>query len=145
MLNTMSAHFFGRHFLDSLTAGMKGGAACFGGHTCSARRWDVALATALGRELGVPMRICNLAYAETREACDRGWEGRDLALGDAARAGACKHQDRGGSGARETGGRNAQSPADACARQAVNVVATAGLDGPAAADKKWHKMESLLD
>src|SRR5882724_3377414 len=38
---------------------------------------DVGLATALGRELGVPMRICNLAYAEMREACNRGWEGRD--------------------------------------------------------------------
>jgi 3-hydroxyisobutyrate dehydrogenase-like beta-hydroxyacid dehydrogenase len=38
---------------------------------------DVALATALGRELGVPMRMCNLAYAEMREACNRGWEGRD--------------------------------------------------------------------
>ncbi len=38
---------------------------------------DVKLATDLGRELGVPMRICNLAYAEMREACNRGWEGRD--------------------------------------------------------------------
>jgi 3-hydroxyisobutyrate dehydrogenase len=38
---------------------------------------DVALATALGRELGVPMRICNLAYAEMTEACNRGWEARD--------------------------------------------------------------------
>jgi 3-hydroxyisobutyrate dehydrogenase-like beta-hydroxyacid dehydrogenase len=38
---------------------------------------DVALATALGRELGVPMRICNLTYAEMTEACNRGWEGRD--------------------------------------------------------------------
>jgi 3-hydroxyisobutyrate dehydrogenase-like beta-hydroxyacid dehydrogenase len=38
---------------------------------------DVALATSLGRELGVPMRICNLAYAEMVEACNRGWEGRD--------------------------------------------------------------------
>ena len=38
---------------------------------------DVALATSLGRELGVPMRICNLAYAEMIEACNRGWEGRD--------------------------------------------------------------------
>ena len=28
---------------------------------------DVALATALGRELGVPMRICNLTYAEMPE------------------------------------------------------------------------------
>jgi len=33
--------------------------------------------SALGRELGVPMRICNLAYAEMTEACNRGWEGRD--------------------------------------------------------------------
>src|SRR5271154_3299660 len=38
---------------------------------------DVKLATELGRELGVPMRICNLAYSEMREACNRGWEGRD--------------------------------------------------------------------
>jgi 3-hydroxyisobutyrate dehydrogenase-like beta-hydroxyacid dehydrogenase len=38
---------------------------------------DVKLATALGRELGVPMRMCNLAHAEMTEACNRGWEGRD--------------------------------------------------------------------
>jgi 3-hydroxyisobutyrate dehydrogenase-like beta-hydroxyacid dehydrogenase len=38
---------------------------------------DVALATALGRELGVPMRLCNLTHAEMVEACNRGWEGRD--------------------------------------------------------------------
>src|SRR6267154_5424560 len=38
---------------------------------------DVKLATELGRELGVPLRMCNLAYAEMREACNRGWEGRD--------------------------------------------------------------------
>jgi len=38
---------------------------------------DVALATALGRELGVPMRMCNLAFAEMTEAINRGWEGRD--------------------------------------------------------------------
>ncbi len=38
---------------------------------------DVKLATELGRELGVPMRLCNLAYAEMTEACNRGWEGRD--------------------------------------------------------------------
>src|SRR5579863_5206975 len=38
---------------------------------------DVALATALGRELGVPMRICNLAFAEMTEACNRGWQERD--------------------------------------------------------------------
>src|SRR5216684_1229686 len=38
---------------------------------------DVALATALGRELGLPMRICELAYAEMTEALNRGWAGRD--------------------------------------------------------------------
>ena len=38
---------------------------------------DVKLATELGRELGVPMRICNLTHAEMVEACNRGWEGRD--------------------------------------------------------------------
>ena len=38
---------------------------------------DVTLATALGRELGVPMRLCNAAHAEMVEACNRGWEGRD--------------------------------------------------------------------
>lgn len=38
---------------------------------------DVGLATALGRELGLPMRICELAYAEMTEAMGRGWAGRD--------------------------------------------------------------------
>jgi 3-hydroxyisobutyrate dehydrogenase-like beta-hydroxyacid dehydrogenase len=38
---------------------------------------DVALANALGRELGAPMRICNLTLAEMTEALARGWEGRD--------------------------------------------------------------------
>ena len=38
---------------------------------------DVGLATALGRELGLPMRICELAYAEMTEAMNRGWQGRD--------------------------------------------------------------------
>jgi 3-hydroxyisobutyrate dehydrogenase len=38
---------------------------------------DVGLATALGRELGLPMRICELAYAEMTEAMARGWAGRD--------------------------------------------------------------------
>jgi 3-hydroxyisobutyrate dehydrogenase len=38
---------------------------------------DVGLATALGRELGLPMRICELAYAEMTEALNRGWAGRD--------------------------------------------------------------------
>ncbi len=38
---------------------------------------DVALANALGRELGLPMRICNLTLAEMTEALNRGWGGRD--------------------------------------------------------------------
>jgi len=38
---------------------------------------DVALATALGRELGMPMRMSNLALAEMTEALNRGWGGRD--------------------------------------------------------------------
>jgi 3-hydroxyisobutyrate dehydrogenase-like beta-hydroxyacid dehydrogenase len=38
---------------------------------------DVALATALGRELGVPMRLANLALEEMTEAMNRGWSGRD--------------------------------------------------------------------
>ena len=38
---------------------------------------DVALANALGRELGLPMRICNLTLAEMTEAMARGWGGRD--------------------------------------------------------------------
>jgi 3-hydroxyisobutyrate dehydrogenase-like beta-hydroxyacid dehydrogenase len=38
---------------------------------------DVSLATALGRELSVPMRLCELALAEMTEAINRGWGARD--------------------------------------------------------------------
>jgi 3-hydroxyisobutyrate dehydrogenase len=38
---------------------------------------DVTLATELGREIGVPMRLANLAYAEMTEALNRGWGKRD--------------------------------------------------------------------
>ncbi|MBO0763096.1 MAG: NAD(P)-dependent oxidoreductase [Hyphomicrobiaceae bacterium] len=38
---------------------------------------DMRLATELGRELGVPMRIANLAFAELTEALNRGWGDRD--------------------------------------------------------------------
>jgi 3-hydroxyisobutyrate dehydrogenase len=38
---------------------------------------DVSLANALGRELGIPMRMCNLALAEMTEALARGWGARD--------------------------------------------------------------------
>jgi 3-hydroxyisobutyrate dehydrogenase len=38
---------------------------------------DVTLATELGRELGVPMRVANLTHAEMTEALNRGWGERD--------------------------------------------------------------------
>lgn len=38
---------------------------------------DVTLATELGRELGVPMRVANLAHADMTEALNRGWADRD--------------------------------------------------------------------
>ena len=38
---------------------------------------DVTLATDLGRELGVPMRVANLAHADMTEALNRGWAERD--------------------------------------------------------------------
>jgi 3-hydroxyisobutyrate dehydrogenase-like beta-hydroxyacid dehydrogenase len=38
---------------------------------------DMRLATELGRELGVPMRMANLAFAEMTEALNRGWQHRD--------------------------------------------------------------------
>jgi 3-hydroxyisobutyrate dehydrogenase len=40
-------------------------------------RKDVTLATALGREFGVPMRLANLALEELTEALNRGWGERD--------------------------------------------------------------------
>ncbi len=38
---------------------------------------DVSLATSLGRELNVPMRLANLALEELTEAVNRGWSERD--------------------------------------------------------------------
>ena len=38
---------------------------------------DMTLATELGREIGVPMRLVNLAHAEMTDALNRGWQGRD--------------------------------------------------------------------
>ncbi|HET6183700.1 MAG TPA: NAD(P)-dependent oxidoreductase [Acetobacteraceae bacterium] len=38
---------------------------------------DVSLACALGREMGVPMRLANLVLAEMTEALNRGWGERD--------------------------------------------------------------------
>jgi 3-hydroxyisobutyrate dehydrogenase len=38
---------------------------------------DVSLATELGREVGVPMRLANLALADLTEALNRGWGDQD--------------------------------------------------------------------
>ena len=38
---------------------------------------DVSLATAVGREFGVPMRLCDLTLMEMTEALNRGWGERD--------------------------------------------------------------------
>ncbi len=38
---------------------------------------DISLACELGREVGVPMRLTNLAQQEMREALNRGWGDRD--------------------------------------------------------------------
>lgn len=38
---------------------------------------DVSLATALGREIGVPMRFANMTLAEMTEALNKGWGKRD--------------------------------------------------------------------
>ena len=38
---------------------------------------DVSLACQLGREVSVPMRLCNMALQEMTEALNRGWAGRD--------------------------------------------------------------------
>ncbi len=58
---------------------------------------DVALATELGREFGVPMRIANLALAELTEALGRGWGDRDsrsMMLLQQERAGVAVKVDR---------------------------------------------------
>jgi 3-hydroxyisobutyrate dehydrogenase len=38
---------------------------------------DVSLAVQLGREVGVPMRLCYLTHAEMTEALNRGWGAKD--------------------------------------------------------------------
>jgi len=38
---------------------------------------DISLAVDMGRELGVPMRLCNLTLEEVNEALARGWENLD--------------------------------------------------------------------
>ena len=55
---------------------------------------DVTLATELGRELGVPMRVANLTYAERQRHSNRGWAQRDsrVPLLAAGRARRRRHQ-----------------------------------------------------
>jgi 3-hydroxyisobutyrate dehydrogenase len=42
---------------------------------------DVSLAVGLGKEVGVPMRLANLALEELTEALNRGWAQRDSRVG----------------------------------------------------------------
>src|SRR5712671_7974978 len=42
---------------------------------------DVGLAVGLGREVGVPMRLANMAYEELTEAMNRGWGTRNSTVG----------------------------------------------------------------
>jgi 3-hydroxyisobutyrate dehydrogenase-like beta-hydroxyacid dehydrogenase len=42
---------------------------------------DVGLAVGLGREVGVPMRLANLAFEELTEAMNRGWGTRNSTVG----------------------------------------------------------------
>src|SRR6267142_1970218 len=42
---------------------------------------DVGLAVGLGREVGVPMRLANMAYEELTEAINRGWGTRNSTVG----------------------------------------------------------------
>src|SRR5438552_6805020 len=42
---------------------------------------DVSLAVGLGREVGVPMRLANMALEELTEAMNRGWQQRDSRVG----------------------------------------------------------------
>lgn len=48
-----------------------------GGFTLKLAHKDVMLATELGRELDVPMRVANLALAELTEGMARGWAAKD--------------------------------------------------------------------
>ena len=54
---------------------------------------DMSLATQLGRDFNVPMRVANLALAELSEALNRGWGDRDFSLADAVAGGASRCRD----------------------------------------------------
>ena len=55
---------------------------------------DVTLATQLGRDFNVPMRIDNLALAELFEALSRGWGDRDSRSPMAERGASCVDPQR---------------------------------------------------
>jgi 3-hydroxyisobutyrate dehydrogenase-like beta-hydroxyacid dehydrogenase len=48
-------------------------------------RKDAGLAVGLGREVGVPMRLANMAYEELTEAMNRGWGTRNSTVGQLLR------------------------------------------------------------
>ena len=64
---------------------------------------DVSLATALGRELNVPMRLANLALADLAEGLNRGWADRDFARDHAVPVGTGRREDRSRSPAADRG------------------------------------------
>ena len=66
---------------------------------------DMRLATELGRELGVPMRLANMPFAEMTEALNRGWGNRDSRSPQAASARTVRPQGRGRSPAHPGGSR----------------------------------------
>ena len=49
---------------------------------------DVGLAVGLGREVGVPMRLANMAFEELTEAMNRGWGTRNSSVGNSCRSSA---------------------------------------------------------
>ena len=64
---------------------------------------DVSLATALGRELNVPMRLANLALADLAEGLNRGWGNRDFPRHHGAADRACRGRNKGRSATTDRG------------------------------------------
>jgi 3-hydroxyisobutyrate dehydrogenase len=53
---------------------------------------DVRRAVGLGREVGVPMRLTNMAFEELTEAMNRGWGTRNSTVGQIASGRALRHR-----------------------------------------------------
>jgi 3-hydroxyisobutyrate dehydrogenase-like beta-hydroxyacid dehydrogenase len=66
-----------RRTFDSLAANFLRGSYDPASFALGLAHKDVGLATALGRELGVPMRLANMTLEEMTEAMERGWAGLD--------------------------------------------------------------------